>query len=93
MADTEKAQAITVPATTGANDSVATLQPSPLADKSYVGSRYANYVLIVLTIVYVFNFVDRQIISILAEDIKSDLKVTDAQFLSAAWPTSGREDR
>jgi MFS family permease len=80
MADTEKAQAITVPATTGANESVATPQPSLLADKLYVGSRYANYVLIVLTIVYVFNFVDRQIISILAEDIKSDLKVTDAQL-------------
>ena len=51
-----------------------------LADKSYVGSRYASYVLIVLTIVYVFNFVDRQIVSILAEDIKSDLQVTDAQL-------------
>src|SRR5580698_532110 len=80
MTDTEKARAITVPATTGANESVATPQPSLLADKSYVGSRYASYVLIVLMIVYVFNFVDRQIISILAEDLKSDLKVTDAQL-------------
>ncbi len=52
----------------------------PIADKSYVGSRYAKYVLVVLTIVYVFNFLDRQIISILAEDIKSDLKVTDADL-------------
>jgi MFS family permease len=51
-----------------------------LADKSYVGSRYARYVLIILTIVYVFNFIDRQIVSILAEDLKSDLKVTDAQL-------------
>ena len=51
-----------------------------LADKSHVGSRYASYVLIVLTIVYVFNFIDRQIVSILAEDLKSDLKVTDAQL-------------
>ncbi|MGO9947654.1 MAG: spinster family MFS transporter [Steroidobacteraceae bacterium] len=50
------------------------------ADKSYVGSRYASYVLIILTIVYVFNFIDRQIVSILAEDLKSDLKVTDAQL-------------
>ncbi|HTE43211.1 MAG TPA: MFS transporter [Steroidobacteraceae bacterium] len=50
------------------------------ADKSYVGSPYAKYVLVVLTIVYVFNFVDRQIISILAEDIKRDLGVTDADL-------------
>ncbi len=39
-----------------------------------------QYVLIILTIVYVFNFIDRQIVSILAEDLKSDLKVTDAQL-------------
>jgi len=51
-----------------------------MADKSLVGSRYAKYVLVVLTIVYVFNFVDRQIISILAEDIKADLGVTDADL-------------
>ncbi len=50
------------------------------ADKSMVGSGYAKYVLVVLTIVYVFNFVDRQIISILAEEIKADLKVTDADL-------------
>jgi len=51
-----------------------------VADKSMVGSGYAKYVLVVLTIVYVFNFVDRQIISILAEEIKADLKVTDADL-------------
>jgi MFS family permease len=45
-----------------------------------VGGRYARYVLVVLTIVYVFNFVDRQIISILAEEIKADIGVTDAQI-------------
>src|SRR5262245_66536272 len=41
---------------------------------------YANYVLVVLTIVYVFNFIDRQILSILAEDIKRDLGLADAQI-------------
>ncbi len=51
-----------------------------VADKSLVGGAYAKYVLVVLTIVYVFNFVDRQIISILAEEIKADLKVTDADL-------------
>ena len=44
------------------------------------GGRYAHYVLIVLVIVYVFNFIDRNILSILTEDIKADLGVTDAQM-------------
>ena len=39
--------------------------------------RYAWYVLAVLFFVYVLNFVDRQIISILAEDIKRDLNLKD----------------
>ena len=39
---------------------------------------YARYVLGVLVLVYVFNFVDRQILSILAEDVKRDLGITDA---------------
>ena len=35
-------------------------------------SRYAWYVLGILFVVYVLNFIDRQVISILAEDIKRD---------------------
>ncbi|MBA3879676.1 MAG: MFS transporter [Sphingobium sp.] len=38
---------------------------------------YAWYVLAILFIVYVLNFIDRQIISILAEDIKRDLQLRD----------------
>lgn len=41
---------------------------------------YSKYVLVVLIIVYVFNFIDRQILSILAEDIKRDLGVSDADM-------------
>src|SRR3546814_4664517 len=41
---------------------------------------YAWYALSVLVLVYALNFVDRQIISILAEDIKADLALTDAQL-------------
>ena len=41
---------------------------------------YARYVLGVLVVVYVFNFLDRQIISILAERIRRDLAVSDAQL-------------
>lgn len=49
-------------------------------DAPEVGGRYAWYVLIVLVIVYVFNFIDRGILSILAEEIKADIGVTDAQI-------------
>lgn len=39
---------------------------------------YSWYVLSILVLVYVFNFVDRQILSILANDIKRDLGLDDA---------------
>src|SRR5882672_3973476 len=42
--------------------------------------RYRSYVLGVLVLVYVFNFLDRQILSILAERIKLDLGVSDAEL-------------
>ena len=43
-------------------------------------SGYAWYVLAILFVVYVLNFVDRQIISILAEDIKRDLHLQDGDL-------------
>jgi MFS family permease len=39
---------------------------------------YANYVLAVLFLAYVINFVDRQIVSILAEPIKQALGISDS---------------
>ena len=44
------------------------------------GRRYSSYLLFVLFLVYIFNFVDRQILSILAEDIKRDLNIDDSQI-------------
>jgi MFS family permease len=44
------------------------------------GGKYAHYVLVVLVIVYVFNFIDRQILSILSQDIQADLGVSDAEM-------------
>ena len=41
---------------------------------------YRSYVLTVLVIVYAFNFIDRQIVGILAIPIKADLKLSDAQL-------------
>jgi MFS family permease len=43
-------------------------------------SAYGWYALLVLVLVYIINFVDRQIISILAQDIKADLHLQDAQI-------------
>jgi len=42
--------------------------------------RYSHYVLGVLLVVYVFNFIDRQILAILAESIKNDLGLSDTQI-------------
>ncbi len=51
-------------------------RPNPVP----VGGRYARYLLCVLVIVYVFNFLDRQILAILAERIKADLNLADADL-------------
>jgi MFS family permease len=45
-----------------------------------ISNRYRNYVLMMLTLVYVFNFVDRQLIVILQESIKKELKLSDSQL-------------
>ena len=66
-------------------------------DDTYrVGGPYAKYVLVVLIFVYVLNLLDRQILSILAEELKADLGVTDAQLgflygtsFAAFYPISG----
>jgi MFS family permease len=49
-------------------------------------SAYSWYVLGVLVVVYILNFIDRQIVSILAVDIKRDLDLTDSEmgFLGGA---------
>jgi len=53
--------------------------PDP-ADAPEIGGGYSKYVLVVLTLVYVFNFIDRNILAILAQEIKADLGLTDAQL-------------
>lgn len=46
----------------------------------YLNHGYRRYVLILLTLVYAVNFVDRQLISILQESIKDDLGLSDTQL-------------
>ncbi len=45
-----------------------------------VSKLYKNYVLFMLTVVYIFNFIDRQILVILQESIKRDLNLSDTQL-------------
>ena len=42
--------------------------------------QYRNFVLILLTIVYGFNFIDRQIMGILAPFIQKDLGLTNTEL-------------
>ncbi len=66
----------TTPEQRGTGDTVA-VEP-PAIDPNAPVPRYSWYALTVLVIIYVLNFVDRQILSILANDIKADLGVDDA---------------
>ncbi len=50
------------------------------ASESKSNESYARYVLGLLVLVYMLNFIDRQILSILAEDIKADLGLSDADI-------------
>jgi MFS family permease len=51
-----------------------------LSDESYPSSRYAWYVVAVLTFVYVFSFIDRQILNLLVRPIRRDLGISDTQM-------------
>lgn len=53
---------------------------SSTPDSRMSSPRYRGYVLAMLVIVYVFNFLDRQIVTILAEPIKNDLGLSDTQI-------------
>ena len=56
------------------------MQPMGTHHNREVSSRYRNYVLGMLTLVYVFNFVDRQLLVILQESIKKELRLSDTQL-------------
>jgi sugar phosphate permease len=51
---------------------------SPVHDAASLA--YRSYVLVVLVVVYTFNFIDRQIVGILAVPIKSELGLSDSQL-------------
>ena len=60
---------------------------TPAAAENARVPAYSWYALSVLVLIYILNFVDRQILSILANDIKADLGVDDA-FLGFLYGTA-----
>ena len=50
------------------------------SEKELFTRRDRYYMLAVLTTVYIFNFIDRQILVILQEDIKAELLLSDTQL-------------
>ena len=60
---------------------VAPVSGSALAPvNKYATASARNYALVLLTIVYAFNFIDRQLLAILQESIKLELTLTDSQL-------------
>ncbi len=53
---------------------------SPLPSEPYPPAGYAWYVVGVLTFVYVFSFIDRQILNLLVRPIRRDLGISDTQM-------------
>jgi MFS family permease len=51
----------------------------PVTEDPYPSPGYSWYVVGVLTLVYVFSFIDRQIMSLLVRPLRRDLNITDTQ--------------
>src|SRR5215831_13160215 len=57
------------------------MQTKPtINERKEVSILYRNYALMMLTLVYVFNFIDRQVLVILQESIKKELHLSDTQL-------------
>ena len=52
----------------------------PAPTDPYASRKRAYYALVILTIVYAFNFIDRQLLAILQESVKADLGLSDSQL-------------
>jgi predicted MFS family arabinose efflux permease len=56
------------------------LASKPASSFDSVSRGYRFYVLALLTLVFIINFIDRQVLSVLIEPIKRDLHLTDTQL-------------
>ncbi len=52
----------------------------PTVINPYAATSVRNYALVLLTVVYSFNFIDRQLLAILQESIKLELSLSDTQL-------------
>jgi len=50
------------------------------SESKYQSKAYRNYVLVLMTLVYAINFIDRQLLAILQDSIKADLGFSDTQL-------------
>jgi MFS family permease len=57
-----------------------TTEPAAASPRTLYSKSYTHYVLGILMVVYIFNFVDRQILAILAQSIKVDLGLSDTEI-------------
>ena len=56
------------------------MRATEISNHRQASNFYRNYVLVMLTLVYVFNFIDRQLLVILQESIKKELHLSDTQL-------------
>jgi predicted MFS family arabinose efflux permease len=54
--------------------------PTTKDEGAIFSTKQRNYALVLLTVVYSFNFIDRQLLAILQEGIKADLGLSDGQL-------------
>ena len=66
--------------TASPQDAMTDSSPTHIPAAQPLGGRYAWYALALLMTVYMVNVIDRQILAILAQDIKVDLNITDADL-------------
>lgn len=55
-------------------------EAAKVAEEPYPPQSYAWYVVAVLTVVYIFSFIDRQILNLLVGPIRRDLGISDTQM-------------
>jgi predicted MFS family arabinose efflux permease len=64
----------------GSTSAASPANPGTDNNNSYSSPKSSYYTLGLLTIVYSFNFIDRQLLAILQESIKADLALSDSQL-------------
>ena len=62
------------------NESTEPEKAAPPEEEPYPPRGYAWYVVAVLTLIYVLSFVDRQVIGLLASQIKEAYQISDSQL-------------